>query len=160
MTETEFWRLIDRLDWTHQGDDDLVVAPVVKALAARDLRDIYDFEDILAEKLHALDGRAWARESGPSVWRGEPDRVSEDAFLQLRCVVVAKGEAYYAEVLADPRKMPKDHEFEALLFIHVEAWERKTLLDYGDDYRHEPELSWETFSNEAGWPGRSTDRRG
>lgn len=36
MTEAEFWRLIDRLDWTHQGDDDLVVAPVVKALAAGD----------------------------------------------------------------------------------------------------------------------------
>jgi hypothetical protein len=32
MDDDVFWDLLDTLDWRHEGDDDRVVAPVVRAL--------------------------------------------------------------------------------------------------------------------------------
>jgi hypothetical protein len=148
VDEEAFWALIDRLDWRHEGDDERVVKPVVKALAKLALGDIQSFEEILAQKLFALDGREWARNIGGGWWGGDPP-VSVDEFLYARCVVVANGEAYYKAVLADPAQMPKDMEFEALLVVGAGAWEAKT----GDDEPvFETSVSYETFSNDAGWP--------
>jgi len=43
--------------------------------------------------------------------------------------------------------MLKDMEFEALLQIAAEAYEAKT----GEDFGFTPSVSYETFSNKAGW---------
>jgi hypothetical protein len=46
--------------------------------------------------------------------------------------------------------MPKDIEFESLLYIAPTAYERKTGGD-GNDIRELAAESYETFSNKAGW---------
>ena len=150
MDDATFWGLIERLDWTHEGDDEKVVAPLVKALSDMPDRDIAGFADQLARRLFALDGRAWARESGSTIWWGEPASLSVDGFLYARLAVVANGRAFYEAVLADPTRMPKDREFESLLYVASTAYERKTGLD--DDGSLDSPVSFETFANEAGWP--------
>jgi Protein of unknown function (DUF4240) len=147
MDEATFWALIDALDWSHEGDDEAVVEPVVKALEAMEPAQIQEFEDILVRKLYDLDGRVWARESGGGVWWGE-DSLSVDGFLYARCVVVANGRGFYEAVRQDPKKMPKDMEFESLLYVAPKAYERKT----GQKLDRAREVSYETFSNRAGWP--------
>jgi hypothetical protein len=148
LDHAAFWGLIDKLDWKHEGNDDKVIRPVVKALAAMPATEIDSFESHLAQKLYALDGRAWARESG-DVWWGEPDSLSVDGFLYSRCVVVANGRAFYDAVISDPRQMPKDMEFESLLFVARAAIKQKTGRE--DAEPHEPNVSYETFSNREGW---------
>ena len=150
MDDATFWELIERLDWTREGDDDQVVGPLVRTLSDMPDRDIAGFADQLARRLHALDGRAWARESGSTIWWGEPDNLSVDGFLYARLAVVANGREFYETVLADPAAMPKDIEFEALLYVASSAYERKTGLD--DDGSLDSPISFETFSNAAGWP--------
>jgi hypothetical protein len=153
MDDATFWGLVERLDWTHEGDDDRVVAPLVKALSDMRDRDIAGFADQLARRLHALDGRAWARESGTTIWWGEPDKLSVDAFLYARLAVVANGRSFYETVLADPTQMPKDQEFESLLYVASSAYERKTGLD--DDGSLDSPVSFETFANLEGWPAEA-----
>jgi hypothetical protein len=150
MDDSTFWGLIDRLDWSAEGDDERVVAPLVKALSDLPDREIAGFADQLARRLYALDGLAWARESGPSIWSGDADSLSVDGFLYARLAVVASGQAAYEAVLADPAKMPRDTEFERLLYVASAAYERKTGLD--DDGSLDSAVSFETFSNAEGWP--------
>ncbi|MBV8527902.1 MAG: DUF4240 domain-containing protein [Candidatus Dormibacteraeota bacterium] len=147
MDDAAFWELITLLDWTHTGVDDRVVRPVVDALAKRSLEEIHQFQELLARKLYALDGRKWARESGSQIWWGEPASLSADSFLYARCVVVANGRPFYDSVLADPAKMPKNMEFEALLDMARKAEERQLGASPGVD----TEVSYETFSNRSGW---------
>jgi hypothetical protein len=58
VDDTEFWRLIATLDWRHKGDDDKVVEPLVQTLALMPDSAMADFQNVLAAKLYALDGRA------------------------------------------------------------------------------------------------------
>lgn len=150
VDETTFWEFIAKLAWKHEGDDDKVVAPVVRALAALPEAEIAAFQDILTAKLFALDGRAWAPQSGKSVWWGDPDFLSVDSFLYSRCAVVANGRDFYGAVLIDPSQMPKDIEFESLLYVAPTAYERKTGSS-GDAVRALAD-NYETFANRAGWP--------
>jgi hypothetical protein len=150
MDDSEFWGLISKLDWDFERDDDKVVAPVVKALSVMTKAEITSFQNNLTEKLHALDGRAWARESGEHIWWGEPDSLSVDGFLYSRCAVVANGPEFCQSVLADPRRMPEDVEFEALLYVAPEAFTMKTGQD-GNAVRDQASVSYETFSNKSGW---------
>lgn len=146
MEEAVFWRIIGLFNWKRTGDDDAVIAPAVRALAQMGEADIAAFEDLLAEKLFALDTEAHAREIGSDAY--QPGRhFSVDEFLYARCVVVANGPDYYSRVLADPRQMPKDMEFEALLGVAAQAYERKA----GREWEHVSPVSYETFSNSAGW---------
>lgn len=147
MDDATFWGLLDKLDWRHEGDDDRVVAPVVRALTELPLEDIESFQNILAHKLYALDGRAWAREIG-SGWRGGLHPISGDEFLYARCVAIVNGRDFYEAVLADPRQMLKDMEFESILYVAGTAWEAKT----GTEFDPDTDVSYETWSNEAGWP--------
>ena len=144
MSEAVFWRLIGLLNWKKLGDDDAVVAPLVKALAQMSVADIEAFETLMAEKLHALDTQA----HGLASLENEGDYFSSDLFLYTRACVVANGAAFYAEVLADPAKTPKDAEFEALLYVAGTAFEAKT----GEAFGFVPRLSYETGANRAGWP--------
>jgi len=150
MDEATFWSLIDRFDWTKEEDDDAIIEPAVLALALLPDSQIAGFQQILARKLYNLDGRAWARESGEQIWFGDPDRVAADAFLYARCLVVANGREFYDAVLADPATMPKDADFEAILMLAADAYDRKTGLVWEE--LDDTDVSYETFSNEAGWP--------
>lgn len=146
LSEKQFWEIIALLDWSKEDDDDAVVEPVVAYLAAGPVRHILEFEDILSEKLHQLDGRAFAVHIGEDAW--SPDRYfSVDNFLYARCCVVANGEAFFKQVLNDPAAMPKDIGFEALLYLAAAAYQRKM----GNRMQHLPAYNFETYSNEAGW---------
>ena len=147
MDEAEFWRLISVLDWARAGDDDRVLEPLVSALAEKPPDEIQAFHEILAIKLHALDGRKWARQSGAGILWGEPASVSADGFLYARCVVVANGREFFERVLKEPDVMPKDMEFESLLYVAARAMQRRT----GRAGQLDSEVSYETFANASGW---------
>lgn len=72
MDEAAFWNIISLLDWVRRRNED-VLAPAVAALSRYSETAIYQFEDILAEKLYALDGEKYAIALG---WNG----VSKDYF--------------------------------------------------------------------------------
>ena len=144
MNDAVFWRLIGLLNWKKLGDDDAVVAPLVKALAQMPVANIEAFESLMTEKLHALDTRA----HGMAILENEDDYFSPDLFLYTRACVVANGQAFYEDVLADPAKTPQDAEFEALLYVAGTAFEAKT----GQEFSFMPSLSYETGANRAGWP--------
>lgn len=146
LTEDQFWDLIALLDWSKEGDDEAVVEPLVRALADGPIRQIYDFADILSQKLYALDGLKYALHTGESAFQS--DRYfSVDVFLYARCCVVANGRKYYEQVQQQPEMMPKDLDFEPLLDVTANAYERKT----NRDWNYVPPYNIETYSNEDGW---------
>jgi len=57
LSEPLFWEIIKELDWSKKGDNTAVLAPAIKKLAAQPIRFIYQFQDILAQKLFLLDGK-------------------------------------------------------------------------------------------------------
>ena len=147
MSDEVFWRIIRLFNWKKLGDDNAVIEPAAAALAEMSVADILRFEDILAEKLYVLDTEAHAREIGEDAYLpGGP--FSVDWFLYERCAVVANGCDFYESVVADPRRMPKDMEFETMLYVARSAFERKT----DQEFDHVTPLSYETFSNREGWP--------
>ena len=158
MSEDVFWAIIALFNWKKTGDDDAVMAPAVAALAAMTEADIGAFHDIMAEKLYALDTREHARYAYEGT--ADPDDgdtyISADDFLYTRCVVVANGRKFFEDVLANPREMPKDMDFEALLYLPEKAHQEKT----GDELEHETPLSFESFSNTDGWKPTARTRPG
>ena len=146
MDDDAFWTIIAKLKWKKDGEPSL--GPAVKALAELPAPDIAAFDDLLAAKLFALDGEVFAREIGTEAFRRRGEYFAGEAFLFARCLVVAKGRAFYDSVLADPKQMPKDAGLEPLLELATLAYETKT----GEDYAHVPTPDCETFANESGWP--------
>lgn len=145
MNEDRFWQLIDMIDRAQIGearDDEAALRPLLEALSNETENDIHAFEDHLARALYRLDGKKLADEAGESSG-------SDDGFLYARCWVVAQGREPYETIIADPSRMPKtvDEWLESLLYVAAEAWQEKT----GDEWDHEPVVSWETGSNEEAW---------
>jgi uncharacterized protein DUF4240 len=148
MSDEQFWDLISRLDWSRAGDDEAVIEPVIAIVAAMGANAASAFEDVLAQKLYELDTREHARNIGEYAFvDGENDLFSVDWFLYARCVVVANGRAFFTKVLRNPELFPKDMDFEALLAIAPQAYERVT----GQPFDHLTPVSYETFSNRSGW---------
>jgi len=149
MNDHIFWQVISLFNWDKSGDDDAVMKPAIDALAAMDCDAIFKFDDILSEKLHALDTRVHCK----ACYAGEldpddgDDYISADDFLYRRCVVVANGQEFYTSILEDPSRMPQDLEFEALLSMPLAAFEQKT----GEAYEHVTAVSYESFQNSDGW---------
>lgn len=146
LSESQFWKIIALLDWTQEGTDDGILEPAIAQLAAGSNRHIFEFADILSEKLYALDGRVYAENIGEDAY--SPDRYfSVDNFLYARACVIANGKKLYNQVKQNPALMPKDLAFEALLYLPSEAYERKT----GRKYDYSPAFPIETYSNTVGW---------
>lgn len=151
MEEGEFWSVIDLLDWEHQGNDEKVLEPAVKALAAKTEEAICQFAERFAYLLYQLDTKPHASNMGEYSYDPETDYVSADGFLYARCAVLANGKGLYEAVLEEPTEMPEDLEFESLLCLTDRAYELKT----GREYDYSTGCSFETFSNGAAW----TDNR-
>jgi Protein of unknown function (DUF4240) len=148
MADENFWELIALLDWNKSGNDDAVVGPLVKSLAALKKADLCRFHETLCYKLFLLDTEQHAKSSISSSSADWQRELSSDGFLYLRCVVVANGREYYEKVLLNPESMPRDLEFEALIYVSRQAYAQKT----GDeDFDYEPGCSFETYSNLDGW---------
>ena len=142
MDEDLFWQIIESFDWTYEGYDGNVLEPAVKRLCQMTEHDLRQFEEILAEKLYALDTQAHGRAVGFGV-----DYFSVDSFLYTRCAVVINGRSFYDHVLKNPHEMPEDLSFESVLYLADDAAEQMGL----EDYFHITRLDYETFSNEDGW---------
>lgn len=149
MDEELFWEIIALFNWKKLGDDDAVMLPALKRLAALPVKDIFAFDNILAEKLYQLDGAKYADACYPvkTLIGGKP-YISVDDFLYCRCVIIVNGPAYYERILQNPEGWPVDSEFESVLYLAANAYERKTK---GEEYPHVSEPSFETYSNLAGW---------
>ncbi len=145
--EQQFWQIIDLLDWDKVGDDAAVIEPAVEALARSTVEHIYLFSEILAEKLFAIDGKAYASEIGAQSFNGIKGTFSKNWFLYVRCCAVANGKEFYDAVITDPSEMPKDMEFQVLLAIASKAFKRKT----GQRFSYETKCNYETFSNRLAW---------
>ena len=66
MTELEFWHLISVIDVAalDEGLEDQAVEPLRSALNAMAEPELFAFEEILSQKLHALDGKVFAEQAG------------------------------------------------------------------------------------------------
>lgn len=145
MTEFTFWKIISLLDWEKEEDEE-IIEPVIMHLTTLPLRHLYEFQDILSEKLFLLDGKVFAENIGTSAYQ-EGKYFSVDHFLDVRACVIANGEKYFNWVLEHPEDMPKDTYFESLLYVVPKAWKIKT----GKDFSYLPLFNYQTYSNESAW---------
>ncbi len=139
LTENDFWTLISELDGS-KNNREAVIEPVVEALSKMPVANIYQFQDLLSEKLWNLDTRAHA-----AVF--PEDEISVDDFLYARCAVVSDGKKFYQKVLSNPQEMPVNSTFSPLLQLAKKAYERKT----GRKMTIVPAFNFESFSNQDGW---------
>lgn len=147
MNELKFWELINLIDWEAENEDK-VILPLVIKLSEMNIQNIYIFEEILSEQLYKLDGKKYAENIGEDSYREGEEYFSSDIFLYARCYVIACGKKYYNTVLSDPTQMPKDKDFESLLYVSKRAYQMKTGKD---DFCLLTQYSYETFSNKEGW---------
>jgi predicted DNA-binding WGR domain protein len=148
MDEDVFWDIISSFNWKKTGDDDAVLRPALKRLSSMKVEDIYIFSDILSEKLYSLDGIDYASNIGDFSYKDETQHFSNDYFLYVRCCVVANGKEFYEFVLANPTEMPKDLDFEALLYLPDEAYKKLTNTE---QYDYQPKFDYETYANSEKW---------
>jgi len=145
--ENEFWDIISMFDWNHESADEFVVEPAICFLSKKTDSDIEAFQDILARLLYKLDGVAFAMNIGEESYVNEETYFSPDGFLYSRCVVIANGINYYTKVINDPTEMPKDLEFESILYVAHNAYKRKN----NRDFNYSTKYDFETFSNKEQW---------
>lgn len=150
LNNESFWQIIELLDWEKSGDDQSVIEPAITELAKMSVAEICGFAEQLAEKLYMLDGEAYASEIGRDSYKGVRADFSKNWFLYVRCCVVANGQEFYEEVLRNPKEMPKDMEFQALLSVAANAYKRKT----GRRFNYASKYNYETFNNTELWGRR------
>jgi predicted DNA-binding WGR domain protein len=153
MDENVFWETISSFNWKKTGDDDAVLKPALNKLVSMTIDDIYKFADILSEKLYLLDGIEYASNIGEDSYKNDKEHFSVDYFLYVRCCVVANGKDYFNQVIANPTQMPEEMDFESLLYLPDEAFNKKTKTE---TYDYQPKINFETFSNKAGWKSSET----
>jgi Protein of unknown function (DUF4240) len=153
LSEARFWKIIATLDWNKvDEDDDAVLEPAIAMLSAGSVRHLFEFANILSEKLYELDHIDYAKHIGETAWK--PNHFfSADNFLYARCCVVANGKKNYNDIKKNPTMMPKDITFESLLYLPSMAYERKTNQKY--DYT--PLYPIETYSNVLGWINKNQE---
>lgn len=138
-----FWEVMELCNWNHEGDDNKVLAPVVKKLASFEDEKIFEFEKHMTKLLYDLDTKELIQ-----ACEKEDEYVSDDSFLYSRCVALINGKDYYNKVKAGKITELWTMEFESLLYVSSNAWE---LKHGNDDFPYRDELSYETGSNKKGW---------
>lgn len=144
--EDWFWQVIAKLDWEKIGTDKGVIRTVIDYLSVQSNDRIFLFQDILSQKLYALDGQKFAKEIGKNAY-GKGDYFSGDEFIYISCAVVANGRNTYEKVLKKPSKMLKDKSFSMLLYLPEQAFLQKNKVELN----RLPAYNYETFFNEDGW---------
>ena len=147
---SRFWQIMELCDWSHEGNDDKVLAPVIAHLSKLTDEDIFAFEDMMCELLYAIDTKQLADECA----KADP-HMSDDSFLSSRCVALINGQEFYAAVLNGDREVTSllwDGEFESLLYIAAKAWAKKQSRT-ADEFPYFSPTSYETGSNAEGWKG-------
>ncbi len=140
-----FWHTMELCDWDHEGNDDLVLFPVIKYLSSKDDSEIFEFENQMSELLFALDSKKLARKCEKVC-----GYCQDDDFLYSRCVALINGEDFYKEVLSGKQESIWNMEFESLLYVSAKAWALKYQKEE-DEYPHVAPVSYETGSNVDAW---------
>ncbi|MBJ2175732.1 DUF4240 domain-containing protein [Aureibaculum sp. A20] len=141
-----FWEIISKIDWTKEGDEERM-HPAIDFLAKRKVSEIKQFQENFSFKLYLLDTKEHAKNIGEESYVDKDSFFSVDYFLYVRCCVVANGKTYYEDALNNPVEMPKNLDFEALLYLAQEAYEQKM----NKELNYETGCDYETFSNIKGW---------
>ena len=145
MTRDKFFDLCnDVCDWDKSGDDELVVKPLVEYLSKLPDEDIFAFEDIMAELLYELD----TKQNYETALKY--DTHNDDTFLYSRCIALVNGKNYFEKVKNGKIKDLWNMEFEALLYVARDAWEKKHGKS-SSEFPHISPVSYETGSNKEGW---------
>ena len=140
-----FWKTMDLCDWSKEGDDELVLKPVIEYLSSKKDDDIFQFEDLMSELLYELDTKELADQCY------EVDEyMCDDTFLYSRCVALINGRNYYEKAKKGQCRDMWGMEFEALLYVPLSAWSLKHNESM-DNYLHISLFSYETGSNTDGW---------
>lgn len=142
MNDDLFWKIIDMFDWNSED----VTRSAVNFLSELDIKAIEGFDELLAKKLYALDTKTHAKHIGEGSFV-EGEYFSDDWFLYVRCAAVANGKDFYEYALKNPEDMPKDIDYEDLLYIAGNAYRMKT----GKEFEFSASVSYETASNLDGW---------
>lgn len=140
-----FWNVMDLCDWNFEGDDDMVLMPVITYLSKQDDNTIFLFDELMTELLYNLDTKRLADQC-----QKVDKYMSDDSFLYSRCVALINGDKYYEEAKDGKQKDMWDMEFEALLYVPSKAWALKHKISV-DEYPYSPALCYETGSNKEGW---------
>ncbi|WP_452226067.1 DUF4240 domain-containing protein [Lacinutrix cladophorae] len=144
MDEKSFWEVIDKIDWSKSDDEERMLT-AIKFLANKKVTEIKQFQENLSYKLYLLDNEENAKNIGKNSYGKE--YFSADYFLYVRCCVIANGKSMFESVILDSEKMPKDLDFEPLLYLATSAYEQKMKKDF----EYESGCDYETYSNINGW---------
>lgn len=140
-----FWKTMELCDWNKEGNDRLVLMPIIDFLSSQEDKKIFEFDDLMTELLYALDTKKLAKQC-----QKIDGCMSDDSFLYSRCVALINGADYYERVKAGKCKEIWKMEFESLLYVPSSAWAKKHNKD-ASEYPHAPSVSYETGSNIDGW---------
>lgn len=145
-SESFFWKVMELSDWQYEGNDEKVLEPVITFLSNQSDELIFQFEDTMVELLYNLDTR-----ENYNRCKEVSGYDSVDMFLYSRCVALVNGRDYYLNIVNNGASDDLwNMEFEALLYVPMEAWALKHNTDE-ENYPHFPSLSYETGSNKEGW---------
>ncbi|MEO0732156.1 MAG: DUF4240 domain-containing protein, partial [Bacteroidota bacterium] len=103
--EDWFWRMIGLLDFEQESNQE-IIAPLVTHLTGLEDEAIFLFDDVLSDKLKALD----TPEHYEAAAKGMAG--TADMFLYARCEVVANGKQFYEQVLNNPKDFLENGDLE------------------------------------------------
>lgn len=146
LPDNEFWEVIEKINWEKEDDDERM-QPAIKFLTKKKVSEIKQFQENLTYKLYQLDTKEHAKNIGEDAYKNDNSYFSVDYFLYVRCCVVANGKDYFKDVLENPKEMPKNLDFEPLLYIAEEAYE----LRMNKDFDYDTGCDYETYSNYKAW---------
>lgn len=145
MSAIDFFHITDMyMNWDEEGDDELVLEPLVNFLARWGDDLIFAFDDRMAQLLYDIDTKAIATKA----YKNED--ISSDMFLYNRCVALINSKSFYNQICNGKRKLDKDVEFESILYVPARAWANLHGCRT-DEYNHTTPVSYESFSNKNGW---------
>lgn len=127
MNETEFWELIDKSNQQCRDDKHCQLEFIKSSLIEMDSIHIYDFEEILRQKIIECDD--YKVMAAAKIIDGY---VSDDSYIYFRCWLIGKGKFVYKSAIRDPETLSKhlidknSCDFEELLYVATEVYSSKT----------------------------------
>ncbi len=113
----------------------------IEKLTQQPLSFLFEFEEILAQKLYNLD----KKELAFAIY--DSNSVSKDDFLYVRCYIICQGKFFYEKILSGEILMI-NQTFEALLYLSEKAYFEKTNKEFPV---FPTSVSYETGSNKNEW---------
>ncbi len=146
LKDSLFWEVINKIDWT-KGEDEDRMKPAIEFLSKKKVSEIKQFQESLSYKLYQLDTKEHAKNIGEDSYKNEETHFSVDYFLYVRCCIIANGKEVFEKTINNPKQIPKDIDFEPLLYLAEQAYEKRM----NKELEYDTGCDYETFSNIKGW---------